>query len=117
MFIPSADVKVYLALGITDMRKSINGLSIIVEDHFELNPFSGNLFAFCNRKKTIMKILYWDRTGFCLWQKRLEKQTFKWPQFENELKSIGERELLWLIDGLDITQITPHETLKFESVN
>lgn len=117
MFIPSGDVKVYLALGSTDMRKAINGLSILVEEYFELDPFSGNLFVFCNRKKTIMKILYWDRSGFCLWQKRLEKQSFKWPRSGKELKTIGERELLWLIDGLDITRITPHQALKFESVN
>ena len=60
---------VNLVLGSTDMRKSINGLSLIVADHLERDVFSGHLFVFCNQSKTIIKILYWDRNGFCLWQK------------------------------------------------
>jgi transposase len=71
--------RVYLVLGNTDMRKAINGLSILVESHLQLDPFSGHLFVFCNRRRNILKILYWDRNGFCLWQKRLEKHDFKWP--------------------------------------
>ena len=63
--VPS-DVKIYLALGATDMRKSINGLSIIASEHMELNIFSGHLFVFCNRRRTILKILYWDQNGFCV---------------------------------------------------
>jgi len=58
------NLKVYLATGSTDMRKSINGLSILISECLELNPLSGNLFAFCNRKKNIIKILYRDRNGF-----------------------------------------------------
>lgn len=72
-----AETKVYLAPGNTDMRKAINGLSITVQGILDLDPFSGHLFVFCNRAKTIIKILYWDRNGFCLWQKRLEKHKFK----------------------------------------
>jgi transposase len=63
--------RVYLAVGSTDMRKAINGLSILVEQAMDLDPFSGDLFVFCNRKRTIVKILYWDHNGFCLWHKRL----------------------------------------------
>lgn len=73
MFTPSAGIRVYLALGNTDMRKAINGLSVLVEGNLSLNPFSGHLFVFTNRRRNILKILYWDRNGFCLWQKRLEK--------------------------------------------
>jgi transposase len=79
MFLTSTALKVYLAPGYTDMRKAINGLSILVEQ-LELDPFSGHLFVFCNRSRKILKILYWDRNGFCLWHKRLEKQRFKWPE-------------------------------------
>jgi len=61
-----SELQVYIALGVTDLRKSINGLSILVDQHFELNPFVGNLFAFCNRRRNLVKILYWDRNGFCL---------------------------------------------------
>ena len=79
MFFPAHPVRVYIATGITDMRKSINGLSILVADQLELDPLSGHLFAFCNRKRDIIKIMYWDRNGFCLWHKRLERDRFRWP--------------------------------------
>ena len=78
MFLPSG-TRIYLAVGSTDMRKAINGLSILVEDELALDPLSGHLFAFCNRKRNMVKILYWDRNGFCLWHKRLEKHHFTWP--------------------------------------
>ncbi len=67
MFYPTAPAQVYIAPGATDMRKSINGLSLLVVDQLELNPLSGHLFAFCNRKRDMVKILYWDRNGFCLY--------------------------------------------------
>ena len=106
-------IKAYLALGNTDMRKSINGLSIIVESQFALDPFSGHLFVFCNRRKNNIKILYWDRNGFCLWQKRLEKERFRWPDKTEEIMEIEERELMWLIEGLDIKQDNAHRRLSY----
>ena len=68
--------QIYLATGSTDMRKSINGLSILVAEQLEYDPLSGQLFCFCNRKRSIIKILYWEHNGFCLWHKRLEKDRF-----------------------------------------
>lgn len=115
MFVQSPDITVYLAPGATDMRKAINGLSVIVEQ-LELDPFSGHLFVFCNRRRTILKIIYWETNGFCLWQKRLEKQTFKWPKTEAEVMQVGQRELRWLLDGLKITQRSAHRQLYYESV-
>ena len=85
MLLPSAQTRVYLALGNTDMRKAINGLSILVQESMDLDPFSGHLFVFCNRKRNILKILYWDRNGFCLWSKRLEKHFFRWPESSEEV--------------------------------
>lgn len=79
------NTKVFLALGATDIRKAINGLSVIVSEQMNLDVFSGNLFVFCNRQKSILKILYWDKNGFCLWQKRLEKDRFKWPNTRTEV--------------------------------
>ena len=69
--LPLTKSRVYLAVGITDMRKAINGLSIMVEQHLSKDPFSGDLFVFCNRRQNMIKILYWDKNGFCLWHKRL----------------------------------------------
>ena len=116
MFLPSVNTKVYLALGSTDMRKSINGLSIMVSEQLELNPFSGHLFVFCNRRRNMLKILYWDRNGFCLWHKRLEKHIFKWPVSQEEVITIGKRELTWLMDGLDIRQKEAHKQLKYSAI-
>jgi transposase len=112
--LPSSDSRVYLAIGVTDMRKQINGLSILVEQHLSLNPFSGDLFVFCNRRRNMIKILYWDKNGFCLWHKRLEEHRFQWPKSEKEVLTIGSRELNWLLDGLDFTRA--HQRLNYRKV-
>ena len=107
------NAQVYLALGVTDMRKSINTLSILVEERMGGNPFSGYLFAFCNRRRDIVKVLYWDRNGFCLWEKRLEKDRFCWPESSEEVMELTHRELLWLIDGMSIPIREAHEELAY----
>lgn len=116
MFLSSSNIRVYLAMGITDMRKSIDGLSILVSEHLELDPFSGHLFVFCNRRRNMIKILYWDRNGFCLWHKRLEKHFFKWPASKEEIMTIEKRELTWLMDGLNINQKDAHNSLKYSTL-
>ena len=109
-------VRVFLAPGSTDMRKAINSLSILVESALRRDPFSGHFFAFCNRGQTILKILYWDRNGFCLWQKRLEKHRFKWPRNSDEVMEIGARELSFILEGLDIQIVRPLEKLNYKSM-
>src|SRR3989304_488609 len=116
MFISSGNIRVYLALGHTDMRKAINGLSVLVEGSMQLDPFSGNLFVFTNRRRNILKILYWDRNGFCLWQKRLEKHRFRWPDSYNEVVEIEGRELSWLLEGLDTRGVKAHDRLSYTSL-
>ncbi len=114
MFYPTAPARVYIAPGATDMRKSINGLSLLVVDQLELNPLSGHLFAFCNRKRDMVKILYWDRNGFCLWHKRLEKDHFRWPETEEDVLAVHGYELVWLLDGLSLDQRLAHQRLEYE---
>ena len=75
-----SQAKIYIRPGPTDMRKQINGLSVIVESVMGFSPFSGNLFLFCGKTKAVLKVLYWDRNGFVLTQKRLEKDRFPWPK-------------------------------------
>lgn len=113
MFFPGKSVQVYLATGATDMRKSIDSLSVLVADRLDLDPFSGYLFCFCNRKKDMVKILYWDRNGFCLWHKRLEKDRFRWPQSEREVMAADGRQLSWLLEGLSLGQTTSHRQLSY----
>jgi transposase len=115
MLFPSG-VKVYLAVGNTDMRKSIDGLSIMVSQSLEFDPFSGHLFAFSNRSRTTVKVLYWDRSGFCLWQKRLEKDRFRWPESVEDVVELEQRELQWLLEGLDVRQKKAHDRLHYSTV-
>lgn len=112
ILIPSK-MQVYLNIGNTDMRKSINTLSLLVEGEMDLDPFSGHLFAFCNRRRNIIKILYWDRNGFCLWQKRLEKDKFNWPQSYEQVLKIDQRQLSFLLEGLDLNQAMAYKELHY----
>ena len=107
---------VYLASGSTDLRKSINGLSVSVSEAMEQEVLSGHLFAFCNRTRTLVKILYWDRNGFCLWMKRLEKDKYRWPTNNNHTLEISRRELNWLLDGLSLDQTEAHQRLNYQSI-
>lgn len=104
-------MQIFLALGVTDMRKSINGLSLIVSEQFELDLFAGSLFVFCNRRRDLVKILYWDENGFCVWMKRLEKDIFQWPDSEHEVMEIDQAALDWLLHGLDMQQA--HQRLHY----
>jgi len=106
-------LQVFLAVGATDMRKSINGLCLLVQMHLPLDPFAGQLFGFCNRRRNMVKILYWDRNGFCLWQKRLERHRFVWPESAQQVVSLDGRELHWLLEGLDLRQYRRHEVLHY----
>jgi len=92
--------RVFLACGRTDMRKQINGLAEIVANSFNLDPFDGALFVFCNRNRNRIKILEWSGDGFWLYFKRLEKGRFKWPEEGDESTMIlsGE-ELTYLLGG------------------
>ena len=97
------DKTVYLACGCTDMRKSINGLSAIVEASFKLDPFGGELFVFCNRSRNRIKILEWDGDGFWLYFKRLEKGHFKWPSVgDSALMNLSSKELEILLGGAKV---------------
>jgi len=99
-----ADVsEVYLHRDAVDFRKSINGLVLIVEQEMALSPFADALFVFCNKSRDKLKLVYWDRTGFCLWYKRLEKDRFKWPRHSEEpVLNLTEQQWQWLLSGYDI---------------
>ncbi len=109
-------VQVYVVVGAVDMRKSIDGLSILVSAQLTLDPFAGHMFAFTNRLRTMIKVLYWDTNGFCLWQKRLERQRFRWPESREEVLQISQRELRWLLEGLDLNQRQAHRPLSYSAV-
>ncbi len=95
---------IYLACGYTDMRKSIDGLSAIVQQNFKLDPLSNSLFLFCGRKCNRMKVLYWEGDGFVLLYKRLESGSFQWPRTQEAVLSLSTQEFRWLLEGLSIKQ-------------
>lgn len=114
---PSEQVQVYLCREAVDMRRSINGLSVLVEQGLALDPFAAALYVFCNRKRDKIKVLYWERNGFVLWYKRLEKHRFAWSlPGDAEVVTLSGRELNWLLDGLDVFALRPHEEISFETV-
>jgi transposase len=109
-----SNTRVYLAAGSTDMRKAVNGLMVLVCDVLQADPFSSHLFVFCNRLRDKIKILYWHNNGFWLFYRRLEKQRFWWPAGGEQVSiEITARELGWLLEGLDVTQVKAHKTARF----
>lgn len=104
-----ANKQVHLACGSTDMRKSIDGLAVLVKEAFQLDPFGPCLFAFCNRQHNKLKILQWDHNGFWLYYRRLERGRFDWPSQTGDAVSISYREFRWLLDGLSLVQRQAHK--------
>ena len=93
----AGDIAIYLCRDPVDFRKGINGLSVLVEATLKFDPFSRNLFCFVNKRRNQIKVLYWQRTGFCLWLKRLEEERFKWPfHLEGPVVELDETQLRWL---------------------
>ena len=84
----SGSTAVYLACGVTDLRKSYTGLAAIIKLKFHLDPYSRCMFAFCNRRRTLIKILQWDGSGFWILMKRLERDAFHWPDTPDELRKV-----------------------------
>lgn len=116
MLRPVGEAQVHLYVEPVDMRKSIDGLSALVEQEMALSPFEAALFVFCNRGRDKVKILCWERNGFIVWYKRLERQRFIWPRAGESLRVSGQ-ELNWLLDGFDIIDNKPHKALDFASVS
>lgn len=113
---PDALPVVYLCREAVDFRKGINGLAILVEQQL-LSPFSEQLFVFCNRRRDKVKILYWERNGFCLWQKRLERERFNWPRhLPGDVITLTGQQLNWLLDGYDLRVMRPHKALGYKTV-
>lgn len=94
---------IYIANGNTDMRLSIDGLAAKVQQDFELDPFSSNIFLFSNRMRDKVKILHWEHNGFWLYYRRLENGRFRWPEGpDTQASSIDPRQLRWLLEGLTL---------------
>jgi transposase len=104
MIIGSA-LKVYMARERVDLRKSWNGLSLLVQEVLKLDPLSGHLFVFFNKRLDKVKVLYWDHNGFCLWQKRLEQERFRLWSFAPPYLTVNVQEFQMLLQGIDLRRL------------
>ncbi len=97
-------VQVYMVTGYTDLRRSIDGLAMIVQAQLKLDPFNKALFLFCGRRCDRIKGLLWEGDGFLLLYKRLDNGKFQWPRNETEAKLLTAQQTRWLMEGLKIEQ-------------
>ena len=115
MTIDLSTVRIFIRPGITDLRKAVNGLTGIIEQQMTGEPFSGNVYLFCNKDRKLLKAIYWDRNGFWLNQKRLEKEKFPWPETEETAQELSGEELTMLLKGIDFFKA--HKTLYYKKVS
>jgi len=99
-------VRIFVATAPTNMHLSFDRLAALARDVIQQDPFSGHLFVFQNRGGDRVKILYWDRSGFCLWYKRLEQGVFHFPRAHATHLEIDAADLMLLLDGIELTQAT-----------
>jgi len=102
MFFPEDRVRVWLYAKPTDMRKQFDGLAALVRNQISEDPMSGHLFVFINRRRTYMKVLYFDRGGYCLWCKRLEQGQFNYTARRGEKQLLSWTDLKLLLDGVEV---------------
>jgi transposase len=107
-------VKIYIRPGATDMRKGVNGLTALVQEGMEQDPFSGSVYIFCNRERKLLKAVWWDLTGFWLSQKRLERDKYPWPLSGEEVRELSGEELRMLLRGIDFFKA--HRSVYYERV-
>ena len=108
-------VRIFIRPGYTDLRKAVNGLAVLVEQEMKGEPFSGDIYIFCNMERKLLKALWWDRTGFWLCQKRLEKEKYPWPDTIEAARELNVEELKMLLAGIDFFKA--HKTLYYKKVS
>jgi transposase len=109
--------RVYLHRAPIDMRRQIDGLAAVVEGVMQESPFSGSLFVFINRRRNKLKILVWEKNGFVLWYKRLERDKFVWPvRMSDIVVTLSGEQLNWLLDGYDVWRMKPHKSLAVSAI-
>lgn len=102
MFFPESQMNIWLYTQPTDMRKSFDGLAALAKNKIGENPLSGHLFVFINRRQTHIKVIYFDRSGYCLWAKRLEQGRFNYDKTAAEKQALSWTQLKMIIEGIDL---------------
>ena len=101
MISPPSGTQIWLAAGVTDMRRGMDGLAALVQSTLAENPFSGHVFIFRGRRGDLIKLLWWSDDGLCLFAKRLEKGRFIWPQATEGAIHLSGAQLSMLLEGID----------------
>jgi transposase len=103
----AADTRIFIAIGNTDMRKGFDALAAIVEHTLKLDPLSGHLFLFVNRRRDRMKVLYWDRDGLAIWYRRLEQGTYQLPEARqsDHCVEVRSEDFMMLLRGIDFSDV------------
>lgn len=115
MIRPGKDIEcIYVYRRAVDFRKQVNGLGAIVQHVMEQNPMSGHLYVFFNRAANKVKILYWERNGFVLYSKHLEQDRFALPSSDVDQVQVTGEQLNWLLDGIDISLMVPHQARHYD---
>ena len=96
-----ANTQIWIAAGVTDLRRGLTGLSAVAQTVLEKNPYSGHVFAFRGRRGDLIKLLWFDGDGLCLFMKRLERGRFIWPKVENGAVTLSRAQLSMLLEGID----------------
>ncbi|MGH7393691.1 MAG: IS66 family insertion sequence element accessory protein TnpB [Candidatus Rokuibacteriota bacterium] len=109
-------VRIFVATAPTNMHLSFDRLAALARDVIQQDPLSGHLFVFRNRSGDKVKILSWDRSGFCLWYKRLEQGVFHWPRVATTHVEIDAAELTLLLDGIDLAAATRRPRFRLRCV-
>ena len=114
MFTLAADVQVYLHREPIDFRAGINSLAVRVQETMGLDAFASGVFAFCNRRRDRMKLLFFDRSGFVLVLKQLSEDKFRWPRREDTVVRLTSVQLHWILDGIDIDAMVRHPVRHYQ---
>ncbi|MDR3335970.1 MAG: IS66 family insertion sequence element accessory protein TnpB [Treponema sp.] len=114
MTVDLSATRIFIRPGHTDMRKAANGLTALVQDAMRLDPFSGSVYLFCGQNRKVLKAVWWDKTGFWLSQKRLEKEKFPWPESTEEVEELSREQLEMLLTGIDFWKA--HKPVRYERI-
>lgn len=113
MFFPESQIRVWLYARPTDMRKSYDGLSALVKNQLLEDPLSGQVFIFINRRRSHLKALYFDRTGYCIWGKRLEGGRFRYDALRGEKQRLDCTQLKLLLEGIELKNVHRYKRYRY----
>jgi transposase len=115
MTVDLSKARIFIRPGHTDLRKAVNGLTALVQEAMQGDPFSGSVYLFCNKGRKLLKAVWWDKTGFWLSQKRLEKEKWPWPENEGEAEELNAEQLGMLLEGIDFWKA--HKPVYYQRVS